>query len=80
MLGPARSAVCCRGDDFYNPHVQVSGCRERHLLSRFIVNLFRNLQSPPAHDDLCAKAQKKGAQCHVTNTYVQRAVRNSRSS
>jgi hypothetical protein len=59
MLGPARSAVCRRGDDFYNPHVQVSGGRERHLLPQFIVNLLRNLQSPPAHGDLCATAQKK---------------------
>jgi hypothetical protein len=36
MLVPARSAVCRRGDDFYNPHVQVSGCRERHRLPRLL--------------------------------------------
>jgi len=40
--------------------VQVYGCRERHLLPRFIVNLLPNLQTPPTHGDLCAKAQKKG--------------------
>jgi hypothetical protein len=53
VLGPARRAVCRRGDDFCNPVVQVYGYRERHGLPLFIVDLLRIYKSRRAAGIRC---------------------------
>jgi hypothetical protein len=75
VLGPARRAVCRRGDDFCNPVVQVYGYRERHGLPLFIVDLLRIYKSRRAAGFRCiidGYEELPGAQAGQQNSFDQR--------